>query len=81
MKRRVEVSTRKKVRQDCSKNFSRKAQRPKGEPKKDLCVFAPLREKFLTLYCVAEAVADRQDFGDELRVVDEVAIELSQRHR
>jgi len=44
-----------------------------------LCAFAPLRENVLELHGVAEAVADGQHFGEQLRMVEEVAIEFAQR--
>jgi hypothetical protein len=45
-----------------------------------LCVFAPLRRKFLQFHRIPQAIANRQHFGAQLRVVDEVVIELSQRY-
>ena len=44
------------------------------------CAVAPLREKILAFDCVAEAVTNSQYLSDQLRMIDEVAIELSQRH-
>ena len=46
-----------------------------------LCVFLrAFARNVLELDCVAKAVTDWQHFGEQLRMVEEVGIEFSQRH-